>query len=196
MIFNEKKYRDAFDTAKSRYTDLEFVDVDLEYGNAWFFTMHTGIKLSSIVSRKRKYLVKVNLKRKDILRRLSHDDLVGWFGHELAHIIDYQTMSLPNLLTFAFKYLFDFKFRFSVERRINAFCYNSGFAMELYGVWKKFLSMPIVNKNYRRYIVEHYCPKWEDIKETSEIQGISKEAYESQVFYSGRHVPLISIEKH
>ena len=178
-LLDEEKLRDAFDTAKARHTGLRSVAVDLRYENGWFFTMRACISLSSIFSQKRKYFVKVNRKRADIFFRLSGDDLVGWYGHELAHIIDYETMSFSRLLMFTLRYVFDIKFRFSVERRVNAFCYNNGFAKELFGVWKKFLAINTDNKGYQRYIIEHYRPAWESIKETAEIEGISQEVYES-----------------
>ncbi len=123
--------------------------------------------------------MRVNLNRKDVLSILSEDDVKAWFGHELAHIVEYEQMSNPKLFLFAFRYIFDVKFRFSVEKRVNTFAVNHGFAEELFSIWKKFLSSEKINKKYKKYIVKNYRPHWEGIKEISLKHGISEQMYES-----------------
>lgn len=39
--------------------------------------------------------------------------------------------------------------------------------------------MDQVNDKYKRYIIKNYRPDWEDIKEMAQVQGVSKEIYES-----------------
>jgi len=141
--------------------------------------MCTSIKLSSIFNKKRKYIVIVNFARRKILSKLSKNDLIGWFSHELAHIIDYETMSNFKLLKFTLKYLFSRRFRFSVEKRINIFAANKGFVKELFGVWKKFCSMDNISQKYKGYIMNNYRPLWKDVKKSAEVEGISKEFYET-----------------
>ena len=179
MITGKEQLRRIFLKTKERYDELQGVEIDLRYNNEWFFTMRASIYLNSILNNKRKYFINVNLKRKNILSKLSEDDFIGWYGHELAHIIDYETMSNFELLVFTLRYMVDLKFRFSVEKRINVFTSNNGLAKELFGVWKNFLSMNDVNGKYKRYIIKNYRPDWKDIKEVAQAQGVSKEIYES-----------------
>ena len=169
----------SFKKAKVRYKEIEGTDIQLRIGKGLFFTMCAVPVLGSIFNKKRKYFVSVNLRRVDVLSQLSEDDLIGWFGHELAHIIEYETMSNFELLKFICRYIFDTKFRFSVEKRVNAFTYNHGFARELFGAWKTFLSLEGVNKKYKEYVVKNCRPDWEDVRETTTLQGMSKEFFES-----------------
>jgi hypothetical protein len=169
-----QKFEIAFEKANIRYQKTQGLDIELKLSKGLFFTMRASVRPSSLFTKKRKYIVYVNLLRKDILPKLSEEDLIGWFGHELAHIIDYEAMSNFELLVFAFKYLFDLKFRFSVEKRINAFTYNNGFSQELFGVWKKFLSLENVNKKYKNYIIKNYLPEWEDVRESAALHNITK----------------------
>jgi hypothetical protein len=170
---------DIFEEAKLRYKELQVIDISLQFGNRWFFTMYALIIPRYIFCKKRKYCIRVNLKRKDILLKLSRNDLIGWFGHEFAHVVEYEKMSNYKLLLFFLRYLVDLKFRFIVEKRVSAFAFNNGFTHELLYVWKKFLSIDTASAKYKKYIIENYFPRWEDIKETAQNQGISKQFYES-----------------
>ncbi len=174
----EKRFTDIFEEAKSRYKELQDTNIGLRFGNGWFFTMHASLEPKSVFSKKRKYYVKVNLKRNDILSKLSDADILGWFGHELAHVAEYEKMSNFKLFLFILRYVFDVKFRFVVEKRINAFTCNNGFAQELFGVLKKFISLD-TNAKYKKYIIDNYRPDWDDIKETAQNQGITRQIYES-----------------
>ena len=173
---NLEKY---FQVSKLRYSELNDVEITLIFRNQIFFTIFALLNLKSIFKKKRKYLVIVNLKKYAILSKLSEEHLTGWFGHELAHIVDYEKMSQLQLLLFAIRYIFDLRFRFKVEKRINTYAVNNGFALELFRVWKIFLRMETVNIKYKRYIIENYCPNWEDIKEAAQSCGINKQLFES-----------------
>lgn len=178
MHVDKKQFRDIFEETKLRYEELQDTEIELKFGNGWFFTMRAGIKLWSIFMNKRTYRVHVNLSRKDVLTHLSKNDVMGWFGHELAHIVEYEKMDSLALVRFTLQYIFDPGFRLSVERRVNVFAYNNGFAEELFGVWKKFLSMNGISASYKKYI-EKYHPHWEEVRESAENRGITKEMYES-----------------
>ena len=178
MIIDRNQLKYLFEEAKSRYKALDDVNISLRFSNGWFFTMQALIEPRSMLRKKRKYYVRINLKRTDIISKLSKDDILGWFGHEFAHVVEYEKMSNSKLFLFILRYIFDIKFRFFVERRVNVFAFNNGFAKELVGVGKKFLSVYSANSKYRKYI-ENYFPRWEDIKEVAQNQGLNKQEYES-----------------
>ena len=179
MPLDKEQFEHIFVKTKERYDELQDVEINLRFHNECFFSMRASIYLSSFFKKKRRYFINVNLKRSNIFLKLSEDDLMGWFGHELAHIVDYETMNNFKLLLFTFKYIFDLKFRFFVEKRINVLTSNNGLAKELFYVWKKFVSMDQVSDKYKRYIIKNYRPEWEDIKEMAQVQGVTKEVYES-----------------
>jgi len=178
---NTRKFEVIFQKAKAQYPELEHTDINVTFHKGWFFTMQASIQITSLLSRKRKYKINVNSRRENILSQLSDEDILGWFGHELAHIINYERMSGPKFLMFTLRYILDFNFRFSVEKRVSAYAYNNGFAKELFGVWKKFLVINKINKKYQGYIIRNYAPSWKEIREAALQEGITEETYQSLV---------------
>ncbi|MDB4984758.1 MAG: hypothetical protein JWM20_937 [Patescibacteria group bacterium] len=175
---NTEPFQRAFEAAKRRYEKLQNTDIELAFSNGLFFTMRATVTSSLFFKNKRAYAIIVNAKKQPFLSRLSHEDLVGWFGHELAHIVEYESMANMQLVAFILRYVFNLKFRFIVERRVNAYAVNNGFARELFGVWKKFLAMESIGGRYKNYIIRHYKPDWESIREVAKEMDMTKEEYE------------------
>lgn len=46
---------------------------------------------------------------------------VGWIGHELVHVMDYQGRSRWNLISFGFQYLFSENYIIEAERAADRF---------------------------------------------------------------------------
>lgn len=52
--------------------------------------------------------------------------MIGWIGHELGHVMDYQERSGLNLLVFGIKYLTSNGFIKEAERAADTFAVNHG----------------------------------------------------------------------
>ncbi len=176
-MLNSEPIKNAFIEAKSRYASLQHANIILTFRKELFFTMRATVIFSSFFNKKRTYIVVVNTSKSHALSQLSQDDLIGWIGHELAHIVEYETMTNKELVLFFVKYIFNLKFRFFVERRVNALACNNGFAKELFQTFKKFSSLEGFGAHYKRYLLKHYIPAWSDIKQSSEQQGITESDY-------------------
>ncbi|MCA9351329.1 hypothetical protein KC929_00945 [Patescibacteria group bacterium] len=175
---SQVKLNELFTKTKERYPQLKEMRIKLKFKHGFFFTMRSGIEFPSLWKKERVYFVAVNTNKFDgILSQLSEDDLVGWFAHELGHIVEYNEMSNRKFIFFVIQYLFDIRFRFLVERRVNALTVNSGFAKELIGAWEKFLTLEGVHPRYKQYIIKNYAPCWEDIEEEAIKNGFTKEGY-------------------
>lgn len=180
MQINQERVTNLFQKTKDAYPQLKNTPIVLQFKKERFFTMRATIKLRSFFNKQRNYVVVINTRRAETLfPQLSDSDIVGWIAHELAHIIDYETMSNTRFIFFVLRYLFDLSFRSRVEKRTNVFTVNHGFAKELFGVWKKFLSLEIINKRYKKYIITYYRPRWDDIQQAAKAQGITKEDFDS-----------------
>lgn len=76
--------------------------------------------------RNRKYLILISKKFKISDREFSTLDIpddifIGWIGHELGHIMDYQNRSRWNLIWFGIQYLFSENHIIDAERAADRF---------------------------------------------------------------------------
>jgi len=62
---------------------------------------------------------------------LPRDVLVGWFAHELGHIVDYHRRPFWSLLWFILGYVLFATHRTGAERRADIFALEKGFGKEL-----------------------------------------------------------------
>lgn len=63
-------------------------------------------------------------------KNIPSDVMIGWLGHELGHIMDYERRSKWNLFWFGLKYLYLPSFTREAERTADVFAINHG--MEKY----------------------------------------------------------------
>ncbi len=106
-----------------------------------------------------------NLVMKDTtmtLDQLPLEILVGWFAHELGHIMDYKDRSAGNLLGFAIKYLTSKPFIKHSELRADALAADNGCAKHLIRTKKFILFDSRFSKEYKAKIKELY-PSPEEI---------------------------------
>jgi hypothetical protein len=179
----KEEIKNAFNEALSRYKELKNMNISLTFHKDLFFTMRAGVNIYSLFNKRRRYFMNVNIQgRKDVISKLSKDDFIGRFGHELTHIIEYEKMTNLELIVFTLKYVFNKKFRFTVEKRVHTFAANNGFAKELFGVWHTFCAMKDINPRYQEYVKNNCRPDWEDIKEVAKSLGINKEEYISNTY--------------
>ena len=178
LDFNE--YKTIFNKTKTVYQETRDLPIELKFKKDIFFTMRGGVNYTSLLGKKRKYFVFVNVNKKVLLSELDEINITAWFAHELAHIVEYEKMSNWNLLIFLIKYTFSLEFRFMVEKRVNAYAANNGFANEMFSTWKKFLSLKeVVNSRYKQYVIKNCRPNWEQVKDTALKIGINQKEYES-----------------
>ena len=82
----------------------------------------------------RKYKVIVN-KTSDVngmyYKDLSFNSLVGWIGHEFAHILDYSKMNNTDLISFIASYVFDKDKMKKTERKADKETIKHGLGIQL-----------------------------------------------------------------
>ena len=113
-------------------------------------------------SRKnRKYVIlisetfKISDKR-FLTTEIPSDILVGWIGHELGHIVDYQDRSKLNLIWFGIKYLFSDNHIVEAERAADTYAVSHG--MEKYILKTKdfILNHAGITPTYKSRIQKYY----------------------------------------
>lgn len=98
--------------------------------------------------------------------------MIGWLGHELGHIADYETRSSANLFWFGLRYLFSRKHIRSAERTADTMAVLHG--MEQYIIQTKnfILNHADINPSYKERIRRYYLSPEEIMLLVEERQGI------------------------
>ena len=109
----------------------------------------------------RKFLILISEKFKISDKEFSTIDIprdifIGWIGHELGHIMDYQDRSKTNLIWFGLKYLFSDNHIVEAERAADSFAVKH--KMESYILKTKdfILNNAEISEEYKKRIKRYY----------------------------------------
>ena len=91
-----------------------------------------------------------------LTRHIPNDIFIGWIGHELGHIMDYQNRHKINLIWFGLKYLFSQNHIVEAERSADSFAVAHG--MEDYILKTKdfILNNADITQSYKDRIKKYY----------------------------------------
>jgi len=150
--------------ALAYYPQLENTKIEFRFKkNIKKSTMQARPTLGSFFkSRKnRSYVILISetfkIADKSFLTRHIPDDIfIGWIGHELGHIMDYQNRSKLNLIWFGLKYLLSQSHIVEAERAADSFAVAHG--MEDYILKTKdfILNHADITPSYKARIVKYY----------------------------------------
>ena len=159
-----KSIKEEVETALNYYPQLKNIHIE--------FTFKKNIKKSTMQARptfdsffkskkNRKFLILISEKFKISDKEFSTRDIpkdifIGWIGHELGHIMDYQDRSKLNLIWFGFKYLFSDNHIVEAERAADSFAVKH--KMESYILKTKnfILNHADITEEYKNRIKRYY----------------------------------------
>lgn len=170
-----KILEDQVKTALAFYPELEDVPIEFKFKkNIKKSTMQAQPRFSKILSprHKREYIIYIKEKfvLNDIEKPISdlpNDVLVGWLGHELGHIMDYETRSNTQLIKFGFNYLFSNTSIVEAERTADRLAVEHGMLDYILKTKDFILKKADISKNYRNRIKKYYL----STEELMEIAG-------------------------
>ncbi|TQO36107.1 hypothetical protein GQ41_0675 [Arenibacter algicola] len=87
---------------------------------------------------------------------IPSDILIGWIGHELGHIMDYQNRSKINLISFGLKYLFSERFIVEAERAADTYAVAQGMEKYILGTKNFILNHSDIATSYKNRIKKYY----------------------------------------
>lgn len=99
--------------------------------------------------------------------------LVGWIGHELGHIMDYQERSGFNLLGFGIKYVLFKEYVKKAERAADSFAVGRGMSDYILKTKRFILDNSEINPTYKERIKQYYLSP-DEIMEMVEKQDTAK----------------------
>lgn len=150
--------------ALSFFPELQNTKIEFKFKkNIKKSTMQAQPKFASFFrSRKnRSYIILISKKFKIAdkqfkTRDIPDDIFIGWIGHELGHIMDYQNRSKLNLIKFGINYLFSENHIVEAERAADCFAVNQG--MEDYILKTKdfILNHADITQSYKDRIQKYY----------------------------------------
>ncbi|MCK8481403.1 hypothetical protein [Psychroserpens algicola] len=151
-------------TALSYYSQLDNIHIKFKFKkNIKKSTMQARPTFGSFFRSKknRRFVVLISetfkISDKEFRTRdIPSDILVGWIGHELGHIMDYQDRSKLNLIWFGIKYLLSENHIVEAERAADTFAVYHG--MEDYILKTKdfILNHAQITKSYKDRIKKYY----------------------------------------
>lgn len=146
--------------ALSKYPELATVSIRFKYRSSKY-TMQTLPHLSFLFKKrsKRKYTIIVNDNAKFYTgmdyKELSHKAKIGWIGHELSHIVDFQERNIFQIIGVGIFYGKS-KYRRSLERKVDNTTIQHGLGEELFDGVDYMLNSSAANENYKKNFVKHY----------------------------------------
>jgi hypothetical protein len=130
--------------------------------------------------KNREYVILISEKFKISDKEFSTKDipsdiLVGWIGHELGHIMDYQNRGKINLIWFGLKYLFSDHHIVEAERAADTYAVAHG--METYILKTKdfILNHASITPSYKLRIQKYYLSPEEIMDIVNERDGVVPE---------------------
>ncbi|QXP69104.1 hypothetical protein H0I29_10680 [Polaribacter sp. R2A056_3_33] len=159
-----KTIKDEVETALNYYPQLKKIHIEFKFKkNIKKSTMQARPTFDSFFKFKknRKFLILISEKFKISDKEFSTRDIpkdifIGWIGHELGHIMDYQNRSKLNLIWFGLKYLFSDNHIVEAERAADGFAVKH--KMESYIIKTKnfILNHADISEAYKNRIKRYY----------------------------------------
>ena len=164
---DDERLKLAFYVALSHYPELHQKKISLKLKSIKS-TMQAQPSPNFIFKRKNKrgYSIFVN-NNPEITglnyEELSFNGLVGWIGHEFAHLIDYSSMNNRELLGFITAYIFDKRTMRKTERNADRETIKRGLGIQLLDGVAFFEKHNKVSKKYRKRKQKNYLSEKEII---------------------------------
>lgn len=157
-IYNEAQ------KALSYYPTLMYVSIHIKFKkHIKKSTMQAQPRLSSFFKsrNKRSYVILISesfkISNKEFRTKdLPSDILVGWIGHELGHIMDYQRQSNLELIWFGIRYLLSENHIVEAERAADTFAVSHGMHEYILKTKNFILNHADINETYKMRIKKYY----------------------------------------
>lgn len=128
--------------------------------------------------KNRRYVILISKKFKIsgksfLTKNIPSDILIGWIGHELGHVLDYQNRSNLNLIAFGFNYLFSENHIVEAERAADTFAVKQGMGSYILKTKNFILNHAEITETYKNRIKRYYLSP-EEIMELVKLQNTPK----------------------
>ncbi len=129
----DRKIKEAFRIARSHYPELKTTIIDLKLKKTDYIMKTLPEALFILKNKKkRKYVIYISKnKNKNAIAQMSSKELIGIFGHELGHIVDYKQKNNLKIIILGCRYLFSKKYLIKKEKDTDIIAIKHGLHREL-----------------------------------------------------------------
>lgn len=168
--------------ALSYYPQLDNINIEIKFKkNIKKSTMQARPSFGSFFRTKknRRFLILISetfqiadktFKTRDI----PSDILIGWIGHELGHIMDYQDRNKMNLIWFGLNYLFSENHIVEAERAADTFAVEHGMGTYILKTKDFILNHAEITPSYKARIQKYYLSPEEIMELVNDREALLK----------------------
>lgn len=137
--------------------------------------MQAQPKISTMFAPERAYNINISA-----LFRLTHtaipiqqipsDVIIGWIGHELGHVMDYEQKSVWGMARFGLGYLFSSSFVKEAERVADTFAVNHGLGNYILKTKHFILDHAALSDKYKRKIARLYLSPDDIVEQVRQLE--------------------------
>lgn len=156
------KIKECFLKVYERYDILHDYEITLSQKPVKSSTMQAQpiVSLKSLFTGVKRFQVKLAVYVKgseDIkVSELPEDVLIGWFAHELGHLVDYVPRSNVGMMIYGIRYVTSDKYKRKVEYEADNIAVENGFASSIIQTKKFILENEFLNDSYKEIIRKYY----------------------------------------
>ncbi|MCE7067284.1 hypothetical protein [Dyadobacter sp. CY326] len=148
--------------ALSFYPELKETRIDFVFKrNIKRSVMQAQPKISTMFGTNRGYNINISalfrLTTSAIpIHQIPADIMVGWIGHELGHIMDYENRSVTEMMRFGIGYLFSSTYIRQAERAADTYAVNHGLGSYIVKTKHFILNHASLSDKYKNKIARLY----------------------------------------
>ena len=151
-------------TALSYFPQLKDVPIEFRFKkDIKRSTMQAQPSIGSFFKKRKDRSYKIFISRKFkitgrefMTKHIPSEILIGWIGHELGHILDYQNRSNLNLIQFGFNYLVSEKHIIEAEKAADVYAIKQGMSEYILKTKNFILNHAEISDKYKERMKRYY----------------------------------------
>lgn len=157
-----RRIKNIFRETVSQFPELNEMKIILRQSRIKGSTMQAQpvISTKSVFNGIDTFRIKLSTKVRDSrslkVTDLPDDVLMGWFAHELGHVIDYHSRSVINMISFGLQYVISRSFRLEAEHTADKIAIEKGFLDQILATKKYILDHHLIQDTYKSKIKKYY----------------------------------------
>lgn len=167
--------------ALSFYPELKETPIDFVFKrNIKRSVMQAQPKINTMLGAKRGYNINISalfrLTTSAIpIHQIPSDIMIGWIGHELGHIMDYENRNVTGMIRFGVGYLVSSKYVKQAERVADTFAVNHGLGSYIVKTKHFILNHASLSQKYKDKIARLYLSPDDIMEQVRKLEVAQQE---------------------